>query len=425
MQANQGQGSTRFSTSKSVSDHTLTADPLAQSLLNQSLREQLQQLTQIDCTTEQRVLTLRQSFVAIMEHIVTKTKVDFKTLQGLHNVAYEQAMLSLKAANLDEAELTHQFVHSHGLVLSPLNCSRTLKDINRIDAFASGLHKLIVDLLKRQGSVSIIYPACGPFAPLLLPLLAYYQEKNLVSADQLQVTFIDIQSGAVSSLKQLISDLDVEAYTAEVIQDDAVAYTPPGTFDVLLLESSHHGFSKEAHFSIAKQLLPFLKESGVMLPCKISIKAALVEGQKEFVEQWREQGVNEQIRLSEAVLNHRYELGEVFSLDKNSILEAQTLPLPDGGQVVKCNTLTLPKNDGEALDKRILIIYSEFVSYDGEALNQYFSGITSPLPDMSVCIDFIPKSPMPDDLYLNSGDRIDYFYKLNGLTGFMPIKGAP
>lgn len=400
---------------------TAEPDPATQSLLNQSLREQLKQLNQVDVSEQQRVLTLRKSFVDIVEHVVTKTQTKFETLYALHDKAYEQAMLSMRAANLEEEVITSQFVHSHGLVLSPLNCSRTIKDVNRLDVFATGLHKLVNDLLNRQERIHILYPACGPFAPLLLPLLTYYKEESTFDEKQIQVTLIDIHQGATQTLQQLVSDLDLEGFVSEIVHADAITYEPNIQADILLLEASHQGFSKEAHFSIARQLLPFVRESGVMLPCKISIRAALVMGQREFVEQWREQKSGQQIQLSEEALQNRIELGEVFSLDKQSILNAQMLTLPNGQEVLRCNTLRLP-NDCEDISHRILVIYSQFHSYDGAHLEQYFSGITSPLPDMSVCIDFEPRSAMPDDLLLKSDDSIEFFYRLNGLTGFMPVK---
>jgi hypothetical protein len=97
------------------------------------------------------------------------------------------------------------------------------------------------------------------------------------------------------------------------------------------------------------------------------------------------------------------------------------LTLPDGQEVVQCHSLPLP-SDCDDMGQRVLVIYSQYHSYGDAQLDQYFSGITSPLPDMSVCIDFEPRSAMADDLLLKRGDSIGFFYRLNGLTGFMPIR---
>ncbi|WP_221793382.1 hypothetical protein [Oceanobacter mangrovi] len=398
-------------------------DPITQSLLNQSLRQQLMQLNSAEIPLSERLQQLRQSFASLTRHLITGTQVAYKELLQLHEQAYEQAMMSLQQARLAEEVLTNQFVHAHGLVLSPLNCSRTIKDVSRIGAFGLGLHQLIGQQLENQSSIHILYPACGPFAPLLLPLLSSYQAEGLYSAEQIQVTLIDIHSGATQALKQLVDDLGLQDFVRSVVTADACFYEPSAAVDILLLEASHHGFSREAHFSIAKQLLPSLKPEGAMVPSRITVKAALVKGQQEFVEQWRESNVDQPLQLSADALADRIELGDIWRLDRHSILDTQVLTLADGQQVAGCNTLAIPA-DRDDLAQRVLVIYSEFDTFGDGRLDQYLSGITHPRPDLSVCIDFVPRSSRPDDLLLKAGDSIAFFYRLTGLTGFMPLKAG-
>lgn len=396
-------------------------DSTAQALLNQSIREQLKRLANADKTIGQRRDALQKSFIDVVEPILGIVEVSYGKLYKRHEAAYEQAMLSMTEAKLSESELTTQYIHHRGLVLSPLNCSRTIRDINRLDFYIKSLHKLVADLLKSRTQIHLVYPACGPFAPLLMPLLTFYSKQQLVAPDQLRVTLIDIQSGAVKTLQQLAEDLGVSGYIDSIVEGDASTYAPKQAFDILLLEASHHGFSREAHLMLARQLLPHLKPSGVMLPCEISVKAALVIGQQEFVEQWREQSAAEPIELDDVIIKQRVELGEVASLDRYSMLSTDILTLPDGQELAKCNTLPLPENCSD-IAQRLLVIYSEFKGYDGVSLGQYQSGISHPLPIPSVCIDFIPRSPMPDDLLLQNGDHIEFFYRLTGSTGFVPMK---
>lgn len=399
-------------------------DATTQSLLNQSLRQQLMQLNQTDITAATRLQTLRTSFASLTRHLITGTSVSYQEQIALHDQAYQQAMLSMQAANLPEEMLTSQFVHAHGLVLSPLNCSRTIKDVNRISAFGQGLHQLISQQLAKQPAIHILYPACGPFAPLLLPLLATYKDEAIFSSAQIQVTLVDIHSGATQTLKQLTEDLGLSDFIRSIATADACSYQPSAAADILLLEASHHGFSKEAHFAIARHLLPWLKEDGELIPGSIRVKAALVKGQQEFVEQWRDSRADQPPQLSQQALAGRIELGEIWRLDRAGIAAAQIIDLPDGQQVVECNTLTIPAN-GQDYNQRILVIYSEIDTFGDGRLDQYLSGITHPRPDMSVCIDFTPRSPLPDDLLLRRGDQIRFFYRLTGLTGFMPVKAEP
>ena len=395
------------------------ADPMTQSLLNQSLREQLQELTQTQTTPDERTQILRQSFSTAMASVFSQ-QASHSELSRQFEQMYQQAVLAMQQAKISEAVLTRQYVHETGLILSPLNCSHTLKDIYRISAFAQGLKQALDDLLQQQESVHLLYPACGPFAPLLLPLLSYLDAQQLISSEQLTVTLVDLQPGAVQSLRQLVADLALEAYIGTIAEADAVSYTPLQPVDILLLEAMQHGLSKEGHISIAHHLCLYLSEQGVMLPQTITVNAALVLGQQEYVEQWREVDYTHSKHLDQASQASRVELGTVFSVTKASLAEAQTLTLNNGQRFFRCNALTLPA-ECEDSAQRVLALYATLTIYAEYSLDQYDSGITHPLPDRSVCIDFKPKSPMPDDLLVQRGDTLAFFYRLNGLTGFMPM----
>ncbi len=410
-------------------------DPVVQSLLNQSLRQQLMALASEPMSATERQLALRESFVAIAEAILLKTDLGYAQRVALHDKAYEQAMLSMQEAKLAEAIATRQFVHASGLVLSPIHCSTTIKDVSRLDAFGTGMDVLIrqqCELARQQGRdcIHILYPACGPFAPLLLPLLTYYQANDCFPAAlgvQLKVTLVDIHEGATQTLRQLVADLGLEEQVETIATADACSYTPSSPIDVLVLEASQHGFSKEAHFSIAHGLLPHLRDSGELVPKEVVIKAAMVVGQTEYVEQFRNANTDasanaeQPLQLDAAAQADRVELGEVWRLNKASIAGAKLLTLQDGQQLVLCNRLTLPE-ERDDLANRILVLYSEFDTFGDGKLTQYQSGITHPLPMMEVCVDFKPNGVMPDDLLLSRGDTMEFYYRLNGLTGFLPVK---
>ena len=157
-----------------------------------------------------------------------------------------------------------------------------------------------------------------------------------------------------------------------------------------------------------------------MLPQTITVNAALVLGQQEYVEQWREVDYTHSKHLSQASQASRVELGTVFSVTKASLASAQAFTLENGQRFFRCNALTLPA-ECEDSAQRVLALYATLTIYAEYSLDQYDSGITHPLPDRSVCIDFKPKSPMPDDLLVQRGDTLAFFYRLNGLTGFMPM----
>ena len=57
--------------------------------------------------------------------------------------------------------------------------------------------------------------------------------------------------------------------------------------------------------------------------------------------------------------------------------------------------------------------------YENEKIYEYDSGITHPLPEQQVCINFTPSESRDGDLLVKSGDDIKFYYRLNGLPGFL------
>lgn len=394
----------------------MTEEPMVTGLLNQALRNQIRSLTQQPTTA----ITLQQSFIAIASQAVAQAHNDALT-KRLFSDAYEQAMHCLNQAQLQESEITEQFINQHGLVMSVLNCTTTIKDVHRNSCFYKAIFELVTDLLKRSAQINIAYPACGPFAPLLLPILLYMDKQNLISPKTVRVSLIDIQPGAIKSLNALINELELSDYFDGVFLSDAVLYQGEKPYDIFIAEAFQHGLSKEAHLSICKNFATQLSSHGVMLPCKTTINAALVKCQREYIEQWQASAKGGMsAKPNPEILNERIELGNVLTLDRYSLLNLDIINLGQQ-QVVCCNTLAIPENTQDA-SKHVLVLYAQVMTYNGHWLTQYQSGITHPLPLLNVCIDFVPQSSTADDLLLDYKDKITFYYKLTGLTGFLPTK---
>ncbi|KAA1156471.1 hypothetical protein EU508_20520 [Pseudoalteromonas fuliginea] len=394
----------------------ISEEPVVTGLLNQALRNQISLLNQQPATS----VTLQQSFLAIAEQALTEDR-DTALAAKLFVDAYEQAMKVLGQAQLHEAEMTTQYINQHGLVMSVLNCTTTIKDVHRNTCFYKGLFELINDLLQRDSQINIVYPACGPFAPLLLPILLYMDQKKIISPDKVRISLVDIQLGAVKSLKLLVNKLQLNDYIDGIYEADAALFKGDKAFDIFIAEAFQHGFSKEAHLSICKNFASQLSHHGVMLPCKVMVNAALVNCQREYIEQFQQpQSDAVNLVLNQDILNERVELGNILTLDRHSLLTLDIVALGEQ-QVVRCNTVSIPQTATDACE-RTLVLYAEVMTYNGHWLQQYQSGITHPLPLFSVCIDFVPKGTAVDDLLLTAKDKIAFYYKLTGLTGFLPTK---
>lgn len=397
------------------------AEPTIDDLLKHSIRTQLQSLTQTKLTRAEQRLKLQHSFTQAMEAVLTESAVSHQVLDKLFTQMYDQAVLTMSKVELSQELLTRQYISATGLIMSPLNCRTTIKDIYRIKGFARGIDKAIKKLLEQQSSLHILYPACGPFAPLLLPLLQYYKQHELYTSEQIQLTLVDLQPGAVLSLQQLIADLDIGDFIAEVVEADATLYRPEGEVDILVIEAMQHGFSKEGQLSMARHLSQFLSLQGYLLPQNISVRGIMVDGETEFNLQWKTAEFAHSQHLNPDIQSQRVELGELLSINKSSLLQMKEFVLEEGIQVIEGNTVEIPTGVFD-MASRILAIYAHIEVFSGETVEQYDSGITHPLPDMNFYIDAKPRAPEPRHFVANSGDRVRFYYQLTGLPGFIPVK---
>ncbi|EMK6928259.1 MULTISPECIES: hypothetical protein [Vibrio] len=398
------------------------AEPEMDELLKYSLRTQLEAMLQTQLSTAERRRQLKESFAAAVELVLKETKVEHRTLVQAFQTMYGNACQSLSLAKLTQEELTRQYISTSGLVMSPLNCKHTIKDVYRIKGFACGINKAIQHMLANKSQVKVLYPACGPFAPLLLPLLAHYKQSDRISAEQLQVTLVDIHPGAIKALNQLIADLDIADYIEALVEEDATQFSPTQTFDLLILEAMQHGFSREGFLSIAKHLVQYLHIQGEMIPNQVSVRAMMVIGETEFNQQWEKAEYAHSNHCQPEAIDDRIDLGEILNVNKAMLLRSEIFELDGGIKMLQGNTIELPK-DVPDMAKRILAIYSHIDTYGDAMVGQYDSGITHPKPDMTFYVDAKPKAVEHHYFEAKGGDKVSFYYQLTGLPGFVATHG--
>ena len=398
------------------------AEPEMDELLKYSLRTQLEAMLQNQLSTAERRRQLKESFAAAVELVLKETKVEHRTLVQAFQSMYGNACQSLSLAKLTQEELTRQYISTSGLVMSPLNCKHTIKDVYRIKGFACGINKAIQHMLANKSQVKVLYPACGPFAPLLLPLLAHYKQSDRISAEQLQVTLVDIHPGAIKALNQLIADLDIADYIEALVEEDATQFSPTQTFDLLILEAMQHGFSREGFLSIAKHLVQYLHIQGEMIPNQVSVRAMMVIGETEFNQQWEKAEYAHSNHCQPEAIDDRIDLGEILNVNKAMLLRSEIFELDGGIKMLQGNTIELPK-DVPDMAKRILAIYSHIDTYGDAMVGQYDSGITHPKPDMTFYVDAKPKAVEHHYFEAKGGDKVSFYYQLTGLPGFVATHG--
>lgn len=338
-------------------------------------------------------------------------------------ILYQQLADLYHQADIPKRLRTRQFICASGLIMSPDHCITTIRDARRMHAFVRGIDQGLRILREKfEGPLHIVYPACGPFAPLLLPLLSFYQQSGSYSANDLKITLIDVQEGATQSLWQVIKALEVQEFIADVMCMDALEYRSDQVVHMVVIEAMQHGFSREGHFLLARHFAQLLDGQGLMIPEEISVRAVLNDPQEELVTQWQEcNGQGESDQLKQRIRGKRKELGEILKMDVAFLRSVAPAAGRDQSLMVACGQVTVPvltPSEGSP----ILMLITTVNTYGGEWLHDYDSGITHPLPDAQVCINFIPKDAQPGDLWVNSGDCLRFYYNFTGLPGFFAVR---
>lgn len=366
--------------------------------------------------------TLADFHSLLVNELLTNHQFERKKVHQLLSDVYHQQQSIYQDIDMPADWRKQQFIGPSGLVMSPDNCLTTILDDIRVRGFIRGVDAAIKSKCEqiKDRPLHVVYPACGPFAPLLMPLIAYYQQRGLYSAQQLQVTLIDIQPGAVETLNTLIEKLDIEDFVAEVHCGDVLKYHPDGQMiDLLVLEAMQHGFSREGHMSFARHLQQFMHDSSDLLPRRVCVAAKIVDPNVEYVEQWREATQVSFDDCQQSILQQRIDMGVVMELTAQSLSQMKAVHVDEHTTLLECNTLEIPQLDGA--NEPTVILTTEVEIWGDEVVREYDSGITHPLPDQNICINFTPAQQRPGDLLVKSGEQLKFYYRLNGLPGFLPM----
>ncbi len=205
---------------------------------------------------EEMILSLKK----ITLNILNSTKETSK--KAIHDLFEFYKQFPIASNNLNDVQL------SHGLALCERYAAECILDYKRTSSFIKGVYQAINDLLiNRKGeNVHILYAGCGPYAPLLIPVL------DLVRNDQLCVSFIDINKSSIYGLKRIIKTLALQKMVEHIVVADAIKYQHPTKLDLIVTETMFKALTREPQVAITQNLIPQLKQDGILIPQEVSIK---------------------------------------------------------------------------------------------------------------------------------------------------------
>ncbi|KZX01543.1 hypothetical protein JL49_05380 [Pseudoalteromonas luteoviolacea] len=161
-----------------------------------------------------------------------------------------------------------------GVAISPVQAAKCFEETVRTQMFAQGVANAIADkLLANIKPIKILYAGTGPYATLLLPLLAASSEQL-----PLEITLLDIHQENIAAVETLITHFGLEGYQIELVHGDATQWRPNRKqqhFDIIISETMTALLKREPQVFIFKHLVQYLQSDGVLIPERISLKTWL------------------------------------------------------------------------------------------------------------------------------------------------------
>ncbi|MBQ4811583.1 class I SAM-dependent methyltransferase [Pseudoalteromonas luteoviolacea] len=238
-----------------------------------------------------------------------------------------------------------------GVAISPVQAAKCFEETIRTQMFAQGVAKAISDKLTAAiKPIRILYAGTGPYATLLLPLLAASTEQL-----PLEITLLDIHKENIAAVEALITHFGLEGYHIELVHGDATQWRPKSEqqyFDIIISETMTALLKREPQVFIFKHLVQYLQADGVLIPERVSLRTWLTPQSKQA--------------------GPDVFVGEFFCLDKSRAQE-----LNKGDEASFCSELTIPEgNWAEHVVKLTtdILVYRQLSLHEGDcSLNIAFT----------------------------------------------------
>ena len=333
--------------------------------------------------------------------ILQARKPSRELTRPLFNTLFQAYNARLAHTDLAHNERTEQFISKQGLTQTPEYDSQILPDPLHLSSYIRAIDKAIIALLgSGQETLFIAYPACGPLAPLLLPLLSHYQGQG-ITGQQLRITLINQHPEVIASLHRLLSELELQEYVQQMYCGDPCSYNAPMLFDLVILELMPLDSNCKKQFNIAHHFAQQLSTNGYLIPQQVDIYAVMQAAQ-----------------ASDAHVHT--DLGVVLSLTAQKLRNLTQSKLKQE-QPLCTHTLTLPILDKQS-PQYMLELYPYISLFADEALGFNGTEETLPLADLKVYIDHIPSTIQTNMILANSGDTLTFYYDFGAAPGFRVSK---
>lgn len=159
-----------------------------------------------------------------------------------------------------------------GLAIAPRDAARCCRDGIRTSKLLRGVWVMLGELRNRFPGerLEILYAGCGPYAPLLVPLLAR------VAPGEARFHFLDLHPRSLAAVRAAISRLGLAEHDCQFIEADATRYRHPKGRPLhgVIVEALQRALAEEPQLAITANLAPQLTTGGRLVPERIVVELA-------------------------------------------------------------------------------------------------------------------------------------------------------
>lgn len=302
-------------------------------------------------------------YLQTLATVLRKDETDFLELKMVLS-QFKDLVTHLADVDL-ESEAARENLHfDNGKAIGTTWAAACIDDLVRTKVFIKGLFKAI-EAVKKQKThhIHLLYAGCGPFATLILPIMAVY------TPQEIQFTLIEINPISAESAKRLLHKLGFSEYIKKIEIADATKYQidADAKFDIILSETMQRGLIKEQQVPIVANIMQQIKYDTLLIPEKINVVLALLNMSKYHQE-------GEQIKEESYI----FRLGELLELSAANIMAVMATAERQGTK------LLFPAQTFQVLKSQIqlfpqLVILTDIQVFGEEKIYFNQSGLTIPM----------------------------------------------
>lgn len=252
-----------------------------------------------------------------------------------------------------------------GKAIAPTWATMCMEDLLRTKKFVRGIDKAIKAKRENNDSkpVTILYAGTGPFATLVIPLLAKY------SASEIQLALLEVNTISIKSIKNIFNEIDAMDYISSFYHCDASTFIIPESLDIdiLVVECLQHALLREPQVAIVHNLLPQLPNDIILIPEEINLHVLFLDSKirQEFME-----------GKIDKTTSYSKRNEDVFILNKETVLSQSEF---NAENIPQFPLREIMFQSGEIEDFDEIAIGTEIKIFDSEILSLNESGLTMPL----------------------------------------------